>query len=328
MKKFEAYVVREKDNIFKGDIEEAERSFLPDNEVLIEVLYSGLNYKDALSATGNRGVTRGYPHIPGIDASGMVVEDTSGTYKPGQQVIVTSYDLGMNTPGGFGRYISVPSEWIVPLPEGLSLEESMMLGTAGLTAGMGIYKMLVNGQKPSMGRILVTGASGGVGCMSVAILSAEGFKVLASTGKKDSTEFLKEIGADDVISRQEVDDTSGKPLLRPAWAGAIDNVGGNTLGTALKACKKDGNVISIGMVGSPSVETTVFPFILNGVNLMGIDSATCKMDLRLEVWNKLAFEWKPTKLESMCKTVRITELEEYIPAILKGQVRGRIIIKH
>lgn len=328
MKSFKALVVREVANgNFTRDIEEVQAGFLPENDVLVNVKFSSLNYKDALSASGNRGVTRKYPHIPGIDAAGVVVEDRSGEYKEGDEVIVTSYDLGMNTPGGFGEYIRVPADWVVPIPEGISMKESMILGTAGLTAGIGIYKMLVNGQKPSMGKILVTGATGGVGTMAVAILTREGFHVVASTGKKDAHGYLKSIGAKEVIGREDVDDRSGKPLLKPAWAGAFDNVGGNTLATALKACGKDGTVISVGLVKSPKLETTVFPFILNGITLMGVDSATCDMDLRREVWNKLALEWKPDDLENLSEAVKLNDLEPHIQKILNGQVTGRVVVE-
>lgn len=327
MKTFKALVVTENEpNVFKREVKDVEMDFLPDNDVLVNVKYSGLNFKDALSASGNKGVTKKYPHIPGIDAAGVVVEDRSGTFTKGDEVIVTSYDLGMNTPGGFGEYIKVPADWIVPMPEGLDMKESMILGTAGLTAGIGVYKMLINGLKPSGGKILVTGATGGVGSFAVAILAGEGFKVIASTGKKEAEAFLRGLGADEIIGREEVDETSGRPLLKPRWAGAIDNVGGNTLATALKACSKDGVVIAVGLVASPKLDTTVYPFILNGVSLMGVSSATCDMDLRQEVWNKLALEWKPSNLVSLAKMIRLDELNDHIDKILQGGITGRVVV--
>ncbi len=327
MKTFKALVVTENEpNVFEREVKDVEMDFLPDNDVLVNVKYSGLNFKDALSASGNKGVTKKYPHIPGIDAAGVVVEDRSGTFTKGDEVIVTSYDLGMNTPGGFGEYIKVPADWVVPMPEGLNMKESMILGTAGLTAGLGVYKMLINGLKPSGGKILVTGATGGVGSFAVAILAVEGFKVIASTGKKEAEAFLRDLGADEIIGREEVDETSGRPLLKPRWAGAIDNVGGNTLATALKACSKDGVVIAVGLVASPKLDTTVYPFILNGVSLMGVASATCDMDLRQEVWNKLALEWKPSNLGSLAKMIRLDELNDHIEKILQGGITGRVVV--
>jgi len=327
MKTFKALVVTEKEpNVFSREVKDVQMDFLPDNDVLIEVKYSGLNFKDALSASGNKGVTKKYPHIPGIDAAGVVIEDRSGAFTKGDEVIVTSYDLGMNTPGGFGEYIKVPADWVVPMPEGLDMKESMILGTAGLTAGIGVYKMLINGLKPSGGKILVTGATGGVGSFAVAILAGEGFKVIASTGKKDVETFLRDLGADEIIGREEVDETSGRPLLKPRWAGAIDNVGGNTLATALKACSKDGVVIAVGLVASPKLDTTVYPFILNGVSLMGVASATCDMDLRQEVWNKLALEWKPANLNSLARIIKLDELNDHIDTILQGGVTGRVVV--
>jgi len=327
MKTFKALVVTEKEpNVFSREVKDVQMDFLPDNDVLIEVKYSGLNFKDALSASGNKGVTKKYPHIPGIDAAGVVIEDRTGAFTKGDEVIVTSYDLGMNTPGGFGEYIKVPADWVVPMPEGLDMKESMILGTAGLTAGIGVYKMLINGLKPSGGKILVTGATGGVGSFAVAILAGEGFKVIASTGKKDVETFLRDLGADEIIGREEVDETSGRPLLKPRWAGAIDNVGGNTLATALKACSKDGVVIAVGLVASPKLDTTVYPFILNGVSLMGVASATCDMDLRQEVWNKLALEWKPANLNSLARIIKLDELNDHIDTILQGGVTGRVVV--
>jgi putative YhdH/YhfP family quinone oxidoreductase len=327
-KNFKALYVREEDGSFSRKIEELPLDILPENDVLIKVDYSSLNYKDALSATGNKGVTRKFPHIPGIDASGIIEKDTSGKFDAGDKVLVTGYDLGMNTSGGFGGYIRVPGDWVVPLPEGLDQEEAMCLGTAGLTAGLAVYKLMINGLKPSSGKILVTGATGGVGSMAVAILSKDGFEVTASTGKKEAEGFLKSLGASELIPREEADDQSGKPLLRSRWAGVVDNVGGNTLATALKTTQKDGCVVSIGMVDSPKLETFVYPFILNGITLTGVDSATTEWSLRHEVWNKLALEWKPDMLKEICKTVPLQDLDHWIDEILKGKVMGRIVVKH
>lgn len=299
---------------------------LPQNEVLINVKYSSLNYKDALSATGHKGVTKKYPHTPGIDASGVVVTSVDPRFKPGDEVIVTGYDLGMNTPGGFAEYISVPADWVVPLPNGLTPKEAMMLGTAGFTAAYALHKMIECGQTPAAGPVLVTGSTGGVGSLAVALLSHTGFEVIAATGKPDARLYLKNLGASEIIGRSEVDDTSGKPLLRWKWAGAIDTVGGNVLSTVLKACKAHGNVAAMGNVLSVELQTTVYPFILNGINLLGVDSATCPMPIRKLLWEKLAGEWKPGKLKQIAIPAGLDELKEYIPKILSGGMMGRTFI--
>lgn len=301
-------------------------SDLPQGDLLIRVNYSSLNYKDALSSHGNRGITRNYPHTPGIDSSGEIVESSSSEFKAGQKVIVCGYDLGMNTPGGFGQYIRVPAGWAMPLPEGLSPEESMMLGTAGFTAVLAIYKMELNGQKPPDGQILVTGATGGLGSLAVSILSKIGYEVIASTGKSEASNYLHSLGASKVIAREETDDQNGKQLLRPRWAGAIDTVGGNILATALKGCSRHGNVACCGNANSFQLNTTVFPFILNGINLLGVDSATCPMALRKQLWNKLVKEWRPDNLHRISTLISLNELPENIELILQGKIRGRIVV--
>jgi len=326
---FKAYwVTEETGGSFFHQLIERNTDDLPQNGVLIKVAYSSLNYKDALSATGNKGVTRRYPHTPGIDAAGKVTESNSSVFKPGDQVIVTGYDLGMNTMGGFGEYINVPAEWVVPLPSGLSPEESMMLGTSGFTAALAMHNLLRCGQKPSDGPLLVTGASGGVGSLSIAIASKLGFVVTASSGKTEKTEYLVKLGAKTVLNRKDVDDPSGRMLLRPQWAGAIDTVGGNTLATILKSLKTHGNVASCGNVASPLLNTSVFPFILNGVNLLGVNSATTPMPLRLDLWNKLAGEWKPDLRQVETRVVGLDEIHTYIEKILKGGITGRVVLKH
>jgi acrylyl-CoA reductase (NADPH) len=324
---FKAFLVTEEsDGTFSQSI--SSRSFveLPDHDVLINVKYSSLNYKDALSATGHKGVTKIYPHTPGIDASGVVAASRDTRFKPGDEVIVTGYDLGMNTPGGFAEYISVPANWVLTLPKGLSLEEAMILGTAGFTAAYALLKLIENGQKPENGPVLVTGSTGGVGSLAVALLAKAGFEIIASTGKPESADYLKKLGAAHIIDREEVNDTSGKPLMRPKWAGAIDTVGGNVLSTVLKACNKHGNVAAMGNVLSVELHTTVFPFILNGINLLGVDSATCPMAIRKILWQKLAGNWKPDDLRMVARTVKLHELQTHIKAILSGQVRGRILV--
>ncbi|MGB4205708.1 MAG: YhdH/YhfP family quinone oxidoreductase [Bacteroidales bacterium] len=324
---FKALLVSEKPNgTFIQEVVKRKITDLPDNELLIKVNYSSLNYKDALSASGHKGVSKFYPHTPGIDASGLVTFSRDKRFKPGDEVIVTGYDLGMNTPGGFAEYISVPGDWVVPLPQGLSLKEAMMLGTAGFTAAYALHKLIERGQKPENGPVLVTGATGGVGSLAVALLSKAGFEVIAATGKPDSADYLKALGATQITDRNEVNDTSGKPLMKPKWAGAIDTVGGNVLATVLKACQKHGNVAAMGNVLSVELHTTVFPFILNGINLLGVDSATCPMSIRQELWKKLGNEWKPDKLEMIASQCYLEDLPEYISKILKGKMEGRKLV--
>lgn len=326
---FSAYwITEESDGTFKSQVIQRNTGDLTQNGVLIKVAYSSLNYKDALSATGNKGVTRRYPHTPGIDAAGFVAESSSPDFKPGDQVIVTGYDLGMNTMGGFGEYINVLPEWVVPLPSGLSLKESMILGTAGFTAALSVHHLLRCGQKTSDGPLLITGATGGVGSLSVAIASKTGFDVTASTGKKDENEYLINIGAKTIIDRSAVDDHSGRMLLRPQWAGAIDTVGGNTLATILKSLKPHGNVACCGNVASPLLNTSVFPFILNGVNLLGINSATTPMQLRKTLWEKLAYEWKPDFQVLKTQTAGLDSIHRSIEKILEGGITGRVVLEH
>lgn len=326
---FKAYwVTEEADGTFRHQIIERNTEELPQNGVLIKVAYSSLNYKDALSASGNKGVTRRYPHTPGIDAAGIVAESDSADFKPGDQVIVTGYDLGMNTMGGFGEYINVPAAWVVPLPEGISLKESMILGTAGFTAALSMYHLLRCRQTPADGPILITGATGGVGSLSVSIASKLGFDVTASTGKNEEKESLINIGAKTIISRSEVDDQSGRMLLRPQWAGAIDTVGGNTLATILKSLNPHGNVACCGNVSSPLLNTSVFPFILNGVNLLGINSATTPLLLRKTLWDKLAGEWKPDLNRIKTQIANLDSLQSSIDQILAGKITGRVVLEH
>lgn len=321
-------VTEDADGRFTRSITSRNTNQLPVNGVLIKVKFSSLNYKDALSASGNRGITRRYPHTPGIDAAGTVVSSLSPAFQPGDEVIVTGYDLGMNTPGGFGEYINVPADWVVPRPAGLTAEESMILGTAGFTAALAMHHLIRCGQTPEKGPVVVSGSTGGVGCLAVNLLSRRGFDVIASTGKPEKTEFLRSIGAAEVISRSETDDQSGKALLRPRWAGGVDTVGGNTLATLLKACSEHGNVATCGNASSPLLSTTVYPFILNGVNLLGVNSATTPMDLRKQLWERLAGEWKPDCLQEIKHLVDLEELESWISLILLGKVTGRVVLRY
>jgi acrylyl-CoA reductase (NADPH) len=299
---------------------------LPAGDLLVEVHYSSLNYKDALSATGRPGVTRHYPHTPGIDAAGVVIECARGTFAPGDSVIVTGYDLGMDTAGGYGQYIRIPSEWALPLPNGISLREGMILGTAGFTAGLSAYKLMRNGVQPGDGEILVTGASGGVGSLAVAILARAGFRVVAATGKAAESDFLRGLGAAEVIGREQMLAGAERSLMKERWAGVVDVVGGDMLAAALKSTRYGGTVTCCGLVGSADLSVSVFPFILRGVSLLGIDSAQCPRQPRLAVWEKLAGEWKPDALETTATECTLQSLEGHIQEMLAGKSRGRTVV--
>ena len=314
---------------FERSIVERMIDDLPPGEVVIRVLYSSLNYKDALSATGNKGITRKFPHTPGIDAAGIVEISRNEQFATGDEVIVTGYDLGMNTCGGYGEFIRVPAAWVVRKPDAYSLKECMILGTAGFTAASALFKMELLGQDPAKGPIVVTGSTGGVGSMAVAILHKAGYEVIATTGKTNAQEYLQFLGASRIEERAWVNDTSGKALLRPQWAGAIDTVGGNTLVTLLKACQLEGNVVSTGLVDSPKLDTTVYPFILNGVSLLGVGSAETPMARRLATWDKLSTTWNiKDKLNAIAKEVTLEELNTtWFDAILEGKIMGRIVVK-
>ncbi|WDP90518.1 MAG: YhdH/YhfP family quinone oxidoreductase [Desulfobacter sp.] len=323
--KFQAMVVREAGpKTFTRAIEERSIDDLPAGDVLIRVHYSSLNYKDALSATGNKGVTRCFPHTPGIDAAGIVAESSSPKFAPGDQVIVTSYDLGMNTSGGFGKYIRVPGDWVVHLPHGLTLAESMVFGTAGFTAAMSIDR-IASGVDKSMGPVLVTGATGGVGSLACAVLSRLGYEVAAVSGKPDDG-FLSSLGVTEIIPRQEFTENTKPPMLKTRWGGVVDTVGGDILATAIKSTMESGIVTCCGLVASPDLPITVFPFILRGVALFGIDSQHCPMPLRRDLWNNLAAGWKPELPSDFTKKISLTDLDPYIDQILKGKIKGRTLV--
>lgn len=298
-----------------------------EGNVLIRVHYSSLNYKDALSATGNKGVSRHYPHTPGVDAAGVVEESGANEIRSGDEVIVTGYDLGMNTPGGFAEYIRVPAAWVVRRPPALSLRESMIYGTAGFTAALSVHRLLQHGVHPDQGEVLVTGATGGVGSVAVGILARVGFRVVAATGKLQEVEFLKSLGAHEVLSREQAIDTTGAGMLKARWAGVVDTVGGEMLSTALRSIKPHGAATCCGLVASKDLSTPIFPFILRGVSLLGIDSAQTSMPLRLAVWQKLAGEWKLPMLDGLAREVTLDQLDPEIERILKGQQKGRVLVK-
>jgi acrylyl-CoA reductase (NADPH) len=325
---FKALVITEsEDHQFLRSVEKKTIEDLPEGDVIVKVMYSSLNYKDVLSATGNRGVTRTYPHTPGIDAAGIVAESTDENFKPGDEVIVTSYDLGMNTAGGFGQYIRIPAGWVVPLPPGLTLREAMIYGTAGFTAALSVWQMIDSGIGSEDGTILVSGATGGVGSIAVSILSKSGYTVTAVNGVVDETAYLKQIGAGDVISIADAADTSGRPMLKSRWAGAIDTVGGDILATTIKSVAPNGAVTCCGNVASPDLPLNVFPFILRGARLIGIDSQNCPMPLRQKIWQKIASDWKIDWLETLTTEAPFEELDNRIELMLQGKHKGRTIIR-
>jgi putative YhdH/YhfP family quinone oxidoreductase len=324
--KFKAMVVSETvDKKFVREITEKYFSELPGGELIVEVNYSSLNYKDALSASGNKGVTRKYPHTPGIDAAGVVVDSTTKAFGAGDEVVVMGFDLGMNTSGGFGQYISVPSGWAIKLPQGLSLGDSMGYGTAGLTAALCVLRLMAGGLNKDAGEVLVTGATGGVGSIAVAILAKLGFTVVAATGKAEEKDFLTGLGAKAIISREEANDTSGRPLQKGRWAGVVDTVGGNILATALKTAKVGGLVTACGNAMSAELNVNVFPFILRGVSLLGVDSVEIPMRARQMAWSKLAGDWK-IDLAPIVREVSLDGLSVEIDKILWGGVRGRVVV--
>lgn len=325
--KFTALVVEEgADKHFTREIKQKTISDLPEGDVLIKVHYSSLNYKDALSATGNKGVTRSYPHTPGIDAAGEVAQSQSSAFKEGDRVLVTGYDLGMNTDGGFGQYIRVPADWVVPLPETLTLKESMIFGTAGFTAALSLHKLLQAGVKPDDGEILVTGASGGVGSLAVALLANLGYRVVAASGKPHAKDLLTAIGAQEVVGREATTDDGKKPLLTQRWAGVIENVGGNILSYALRSTKTHGIVTCCGNVASAELNLTVYPFILRGVTLFGVDSATSDMAIRRNLWQLLGGDWKIDHLERLAREITLNDLNQEIDKILASQQIGRCVV--
>ncbi len=299
---------------------------LPDGDLLIRVHYSSLNYKDALSASGNRGVTRHYPHVPGIDAAGVVEESSSHDFRPGDQVIATGFDLGMNTSGGYGQYIRIPAGWALHCPQSLSLRQSMIYGTAGFTAAQSVEKLVNHPVLPEQGKILISGATGGVGSIAVSIMAKLGYSITAVSGKPEAEGFLTKLGANEIISREQAANSSGKPLLKEKWAGVIDTVGGEILATAIKSTGYGGAVTCCGNVSSPELPLTVYPFILRGVSLLGIDSAKCPLHNRQRIWQKLAGEWKIENLDSLATECTLHELPAIIEKMLQGLQTGRVIV--
>ncbi|MCM3175381.1 acryloyl-CoA reductase [Paenibacillus sp. MER 99-2] len=326
---FPAYVVRkEQDGAVKAAIEQLRKEDLPNGDVTLQVQYSSVNYKDGLATIEKGGVVREYPIVPGIDLAGTVEESVSGRFAPGDRVISTGFEPGVSHFGGYSRYARLRSEWLVPLPPGLSEKEAMAIGTAGFTAALSVDAMVQAGVTPEMGKILVTGATGGVGSMAVAILAKLGYEVTASTGKKEQQEqLLRDLGASHVISREEADMPAKGALGKQLWAGVVDPVGGAALAERLKQIQYGGVVAVSGLTGGTAFESTVLPFILRGIQLIGIDSVYCPMERRERLWKLLGDEWKPDRaLELGIQEITWEQLPQTLGAILQGEAVGRTVV--
>jgi len=326
MDKFKAYRIHEIEKKAVARFEELALEDLDKGEVVVRVAYSSVNYKDALAATGAGKIIRRFPCVGGVDLSGTVTESADARFSRGDAVICTSYDLGVAHDGGYAEYARVPADWVVPMPKGLNLFEAMALGTAGYTAGLAVVRMEANGLAPARGPVVVSGATGGVGSVAIDVLSRLGYHVVALTGKENEAEYLKKLGAKEVMSRKNLDLSKIKPLDTATWAGAVDNLGGEVLAWMASTMMPGGTIASIGLAASMNLNTTVAPFILRGVSLLGIDSGTTPMPLRQEVWRRLAGDMRPAHLKEMTRTIPIEELPRAFEGLLKGAARGRIVV--
>ncbi|WP_077210842.1 NADPH:quinone oxidoreductase family protein [Bacillus dakarensis] len=325
---FKAFFVNKTDDQVTTEVKEINLENLPEGDVVIKVAYSSVNYKDGLASLPNGNIVRSYPFVPGIDLAGVVVSSSDPRFQQGDEVIATSYEIGVSHYGGYSEYARIPSEWIVPLPTGLSLKESMVYGTAGFTAALSVHQLEKSGLTPEKGKVLVTGATGGVGSIAVSILAKKGYEVVASTGKASEHDYLKKIGASEVISREEVLGEKLKPLDKQLWAGAVDPVGGKSLAAVLSKITYGGSAAVSGLTGGTDLPASVFPFILRGVNLLGIDSVYCPMEMRKTIWNRLATDFKTEDLlETIQHEISLEELPQALDTILKGQAKGRMIVK-
>ena len=327
MSAFKAFWVEKGEQAFARSIISRDVDELPEGDLLVEVRYSSLNYKDGLSATGQPGVTRNYPHTPGIDAAGVVLQSSVDAFSPGDEVIAIGFDLGMNTPGGFGQRIRIPAGWATPLPAGLTLEASMVLGTAGFTAALCVDKLEAFGMTPAGGPVLVTGATGGVGSVAVMLLSQLGYTVHAVTGKPLQHGFLRDIGASEIVDREAALEGANRPLLGETWGGVVDTVGGDILFNAVKSLKYGASLAACGLVASPMIPATVLPFILRHVNMLGIDSVELPIKRKTALWRKLGGDWKIDGLETLKRPLRLEELSAAIDRILAGDMVGRGVLR-
>lgn len=325
--KFRAYRIFNEDNKIVSRWADLSLSDLDPGEVVIRAAYSSVNYKDALAATGAGKIIRRFPCVGGIDVAGVVVSSQDIRFKAGEKVLVTGYDMGVAHDGGFSELVRVPADWVVHLPQGLSLHDAMALGTAGFTAALSLYRLQQNDVRPENGRVVVTGATGGVGSLSINMLKRLGYDIVAITGKDGEHDYLKALGATEVLPRSVMDLTSTRPLEKAQWAAALDSVGGATLVWLTRTMQQNGVIASFGNAGGVELNTTVLPFILRGVRLIGIDSAATAMSLRHEIWNRLANEWRPQQLDRLVHTVAFEQLPDVFSKILSGASRGRTVVK-
>jgi acrylyl-CoA reductase (NADPH) len=320
------FLVSKDQDTVRSEITRRPLADLPPGDVLIRVQYSSLNYKDALAATGHPGVTRKFPHVPGIDAAGVVLESQDPQFPPGTEVVVTGRELGVERWGGWAEAIRVPAEWVMKRPHGLSLKETMILGTAGFTAAQCLLAVRSHGIRPADGDIVVSGATGGVGIVAVKLFASQGYRVVAVSGKQDRHDRLKQHGAAEVVDRQSFLDSSKRPLLSAKYAGAVDTVGGEMLTTIIRSLSQRGCVAACGVVGGADLPLTVYPFILRGVTLAGIDSAWCPDDRRRVIWELLSTTWKIKDLDSLAQTVELDDVGDAVNEILAGQIFGRTVV--
>lgn len=325
--KFPAYRIFEQDGKSAGRFVELTLDELDPGDVVIRTAYSSVNYKDALAATGAGKIVRRFPCVGGVDAAGVVESSQDARFKPGDEVIVTGYEMGVAHDGGFAEYVRVPADWVVPLPQGLSLFEAMALGTAGFTAALAIHRLEQNELSPEKGKVIVTGATGGVGSLAIQMLAQLGYHVVALTGKDSEHEYLKALGAHEVLPRNEIDLSSTRPLESAQWAGALDAVGGATLAWLTRTMQQNGVIASFGNAGGTELHTTVYPFILRGIRLIGIDSAATARPLREKIWQRLAHELRPAQLGGVVHTILFMQLPEAFQNMLHGQSHGRTIVK-
>lgn len=325
--RFTAYRIDEQGGQSAGRFVELSLDDLDPGEVVIRVACSSVNYKDALAATGAGRIIRRFPCVGGVDAAGVVESSQDARFKPGDAVIVTGYDMGVAHDGGFAEYVRVPADWVVPLPPGLSLFDAMALGTAGFTAALAIHRLEQNELSPEKGKVIVTGASGGVGSLAIQMLTQLGYRVVALTGKDSEHAYLKTLGAQEILPRSGVDLNSSRPLESAQWAGALDAVGGATLSWLTRTMRQNGAIASFGNAGGAELHTTVYPFILRGVRLIGIDSAATAMPLRKKIWQRLAHALRPEQLEKIAHALPFQQLPEAFQPMLRGQARGRTVVK-
>ena len=326
MDKFQAFRISEIEKKVQAGFTECTLDDLDPGEVVVRVAYSDINYKDALAATGKGRILLRPACIGGIDFSGTVVSSTDARFAKGDAVLATGYDPGVKHHGGYAAYARVPASWLVKIPQGMSLWEAMAFGTAGFTAGLGIVRMEANGLKPENGPVIVSGATGGVGSIAIDSLSRLGYHVVALTGKAAETEYLMKLGAKEVKLRSDLDLAKIKPLDRALWAGAVDSLGGEVLAWMASTMKIGGTIASIGLAASHALNTTVMPFILRGVSLLGIDSVNCPMPLRQEVWRRLATDMRPAHLKDLARTIPFGELPGAFDDFIAARVRGRIVV--